>query len=411
MQYTEAVEWMFKQFPSYQNIGKNAYKPDLGNIQALCDTLSIHLSKTKFVHIAGTNGKGSTTNMLASIFMEAGYKVGIFTSPHLLDFRERIAINERLITEEKVIQFCEKLISSNLKFSPSFFEITFAMALTHFTEGECVICFIETGLGGRLDATNLITPILSVITNISLDHTDLLGNTLGEIAFEKAGIIKKGVPVIIGEYHPETLTVFQKKAKETDSLIHFAFDNHNNESGISYTTINERTVKKTITQLKKLGFTITDQNISDGIKNLSINRNFTGRFQIIQDNPLVIIDVAHNEAGLAKTFGTIQEIKKGKLHIIYGTSSDKDLSRILPLFPFEANYYFTQFSSERSCTLSELQQKTTKSELNIDFFKNIEESIKSVKKSINEEDTLLITGSFFLISDFLKLFSEKYLQI
>lgn len=410
MQYSEAIDWLFQQFPSYQNIGKSAYKPDLGNIEQLCEILQINHSHLKYIHVAGTNGKGSTSNMLSSILMEAGYKVGTFTSPHLIDFRERIAINETLIPEDHVISFCKIIQEQNLCFEPSFFEITFAMALKHFIETSCDICVIETGLGGRLDATNIITPILSVITNISLDHTDLLGDTLPKIAFEKAGIIKKNVPVVIGEFNPETMQIFIEKAIRSNSTIHLAYEEFELEEPNNYKTINERTVKCCIKQLNFLGFIISDKHITNGIINLIKNRNFIGRFQVIQQNPQTIIDVSHNEAGIKKSFELLKKIEKGRLHIIFGASSDKNLNDILALFPINASYYFTVFSSNRSCTKEELIEKSKKSNLSVLFFDSLVETITYTKTIVNKEDTLFITGSFFLISDFIKLFSLNRLQ-
>lgn len=409
MHYSEAIDWLFQQFPSYQNIGKSAYKPDLGNIEQLCVCLGIKHSYLKYIHIAGTNGKGSTSNMLSSILMEAGYKVGTFTSPHIIDFRERIAINDELIPESTVISFCQEVQENNLSFEPSFFEITFAMALKHFLNTNCEICIIETGLGGRLDATNIITPILSVITNISLDHTDLLGDTITKIAFEKAGIIKPNVPIIIGEHHPETVNVFQEKALKNNATIHYAFEEFALEDTNNYKAINERTVKCTVKKLNTLGFTISKQHIKNGIDNLIKNRNFIGRFQIIEQNPLTILDVSHNEAGLKKTFELLKSTQKGNLHIVFGASSDKNLTEILPVFPTNASYYFTVFSSKRSCTKQELINKSRNTHLNILFFDSLEETFNHIKPIVNKEDTLLITGSFFLISDFMKLFLLNHL--
>ncbi len=409
MHYSEAIDWLFQQFPSYQNIGKSAYKPDLGNIEQLCECLRINHTHLKYVHIAGTNGKGSTSNLLSSVLMEAGYKVGTFTSPHIIDFRERIAINDEMIPESAVISFCQEIQENKLSFEPSFFEITFAMALKHFLNTNCEICIIETGLGGRLDATNIITPILSVITNISLDHTDFLGDTIAKIAFEKAGIIKPNVPLIIGEHHPDTLNVFQEKALKNNSTIHYAFEEFELKETNNYKAINERTVKCTVKKLNTLGFTISKQHVKNGIDNLIKNRNFIGRFQIIEQNPLTIIDVSHNEAGLKSTFELLKKVQHGKLHILFGASSDKNLEDILLLFPKDASYYFTVFSSNRSCTKKELIHKSRNTHLNILFFDSLEETLIHTKTIVNKEDTLLITGSFFLISDFIKLFSINHL--
>jgi dihydrofolate synthase/folylpolyglutamate synthase len=283
------------------------------------------------------------------------------------------------------------------------------MALKHFLDTNCEICIIETGLGGRLDATNIITPILAVITNISLDHTDLLGDTITKIAGEKAGIIKPNVPVIIGEHHPETVNVFQEKALKNNATIHYAFEEIELEESNNYKAINERTVKCTVKKLNTLGFTISKQHIKNGIDNLIKNRNFIGRFQIIEQNPLTILDVSHNEAGLKKTFELLKSTQKGNLHIVFGASSDKNLTEILPIFPTNASCYFTVFSSKRSCTKQELINKSRNTQLNILFFDSLEETFNHLKPIVNKEDTLLITGSFFLISDFIKLFSLNHL--
>jgi dihydrofolate synthase/folylpolyglutamate synthase len=283
------------------------------------------------------------------------------------------------------------------------------MAIKHFIDMKCAICVIETGLGGRLDATNIITPILSIITNISLDHTDLLGDTISKIAFEKAGIIKPNIPIIIGEFDPKTLPVFQEKAKQTNSEILYAFEEFTLPDMSNYKERNERTVFCAVRKLNDLGFSISNKHLDLGINNLQKNRNFIGRFQIIENTPLTIIDVSHNHAGLSNTFELLKKVQKGKLHIIFGASSDKNLQDILPLFPKDASYYFTVFSSLRSCTKDELIQKSHNSQLNILFFDSLEETISQTKTIVNKEDTLIITGSFFLISDFFKLFSSKYL--
>lgn len=407
MDYQTTIDWLFKQFPSYQQIGKKAYKPDLGNITQLCEHLNLDFSSLKFVHVAGTNGKGSTTNLIASICIEAGLKTGVFTSPHLLDFRERIAINSDLIAHEEVIVFCEKIKALN--FSPSFFEITFAMALSHFISNKCEICIIETGLGGRLDATNIITPILSIITNISLDHTDLLGETISEIAFEKAGIIKQNQPVIIGEASTESLKVFEKVASERNANLHVVPENQINYI-IDYKTINENTVKYCIPFLRKY-FNITQQHIIQGIENISKNRNFLGRFQYVEHSPNVILDVAHNPAGIEQLFHLVnQQSFEGKLYIIYGASSDKNIEEIISLFPKDSIISFCEFSTERTMKIENFKQISSKFNLKFNFFNKIQDAYNNSKNFVNKEDTIIITGSFFLISDFLHFFSPKHLQ-
>jgi len=406
MDYSATIEWLFKQFPSYQQIGKKAYKPDLGNIIQLCNHLQLDYNSLKNVHVAGTNGKGSTTNLLASICIEAGLKTGVFTSPHLLDFRERIAINSELISQKEVITFCEKI--KNLDFSPSFFEITFAMALAHFIANKCDICIIETGLGGRLDATNIITPILSIITNISLDHTDLLGETISEIAFEKAGIIKQNKPVIIGEASSESLKVFEKVASERNSDLHIVPENQTDR--LDYKTINENTVKYSIPFLRDY-FNITQQHIIQGIENIFKNRNFIGRFQYFEHSPNVILDVAHNPAGIEQLFNLVnQQTFDGQLHIIYGASSDKNVKEIISLFPKDAIISFCEFSTDRTMKIENFKQISSNFNLKFNFFHTIQDAFSLTKNTVNKNDTIIITGSFFLISDFLHFFSPKHLQ-
>ena len=406
MDYTATIEWLFKQFPSYQQIGKKAYKPDLGNIIQLCNHLQLDYNSLKYVHVAGTNGKGSTTNLLASICIEAGLKTGVFTSPHLLDFRERIAVNSDLIPQEEVILFCEKI--RNLDFSPSFFEITFAMALAHFIKHKCDICIVETGLGGRLDATNIITPILSIITNISLDHTDLLGETISEIAFEKAGIIKQNQPVVIGETSSESLKVFEKIASERNSDLHIVPENQTDQ--LDYKTINENTVKYSITFLREY-FNITQKHIIQGIENIFKNRNFLGRFQYFEHSPNVILDVAHNPAGIEQLFKLVnQQICDGRLYFIYGASSDKNVDEIISLFPKDSFISFCEFSTERTMKIEKFKQISSNFNLKFNFFHSIQEAYNNAKNSVNKNDTIIITGSFFLISDFLRFFSPNHLQ-
>jgi len=341
--------------------------------------------------------------------MEAGYKTGIFTSPHINDFRERIAVNNVLIQEENVISFVKIIQSIEWSTKPSFFEISFALALFHFNAENCDVCIIETGLGGRLDATNIISPILSIITNISLDHTDILGDTVEEIAFEKAGIIKKNTPVIIGEFQENTYPVFLQKAKEVNSTIYNTWDNEISDNQLffqtNYQIKNEKTVRTAIPLLINQGFNISEQNVETGIKNLSINTSFKGRLQIISNHPTVILDVAHNEAGINELIQHLNMNEGGQLHIIYGASSDKKIDSILTLFPANSNIYFCSFSNERSFTLELFKKTVTNKYLIKNYFHSIKEAYEHLFQAVNKEDTILITGSFFLISDFFKFFS------
>lgn len=403
--YSKTIDWLFQQFPSYQAIGAAAYKPDLGNIIHLLDELRNPEKELRFIHVAGSNGKGSTSSLLASILKESGEKVGLFTSPHIQDFRERIRVNGEMISEQSVIDFCRPFQSNQLQIEPSFFEITFAMALEHFKKEACTICVIETGLGGRLDATNCITPLLSVITNISLEHTQFLGNTLEEIAFEKAGIVKPSVPVIIGETTEETKDVFTKQAELRKSSIHWAEDFISNELFHfpllgSYQRKNFRTVQCALEILIQKGFSITQETIQRGLDHLAENTGFYGRMQLVSKEPNLILDVSHNVDGIQKTLESIQHIIQGQLHIVYGTSSDKNYEEIVDLFPSDAQLYFSTFTNLRSISIEQIEQLMDKKELKAKVFSNVKDAIKEAQLTANKEDTILVFGSFFLISDF-----------
>ena len=412
--YTEIIDWLFQQFPSYQTIGAAAYKPDLGNCELLCTLLDNPERQLKFIHIAGTNGKGSTASMLASILTASGEKVGLFTSPHILDFKERIRINGQTISEEEVINFCRQIQEQPLDFNPSFFEITFAMGLYYFKREQCTICVIETGLGGRLDATNIILPLVSVITNISLEHTQFLGNTLGEIAKEKAGIIKESVPVVIGESTAETLPVFEHMSRSTHSELFLC---NTEESSLPYSLPllgnfqekNLRTVLRTLEVLKSKGFSISETDIEHGLKNLPTNTGFYGRMQSIQESPLTILDVSHNYDGVKKTLQSVQELTKGKLHILYGTSSDKNYEEIISLFPNTCKINLCTFSSFRSLTVQQMEQLAEKMVPKPVVYTDVVHAISTIQSTANKEDTILVFGSFFLISDFFEKKSKKHL--
>lgn len=402
--YQEAIDWLFNQFPAYQNMGQLAYKADLSNIIYLCEELEIDYPSLKYIHVAGTNGKGSTCNMLSTALKLKNYKTGLFTSPHIHDFRERIRINDALISEQSVLDFCNLVQDKNWNIQPSFFEITWAMALMYFIDQKCDICVIETGLGGRLDSTNIITPILSIITNISIDHIAILGDTLEKIAFEKAGIIKKGVPVIIGETVDKTKPVFLQKAKECGSEIIFAEERASEESfhhlPDSYQYRNERTVRAAFDALNELGFAMSSQEVSNSIQEAEKNPLFHGRFEVVSQAPLTILDVAHNEAGIKQMLETLKGVQRGKLHIIYGGSSDKDLKSIIKLFPADSNFYFSEFKNERTAKMEEMKLISENLKLNSKYFLQLSDALHSAQLSANKTDTILITGSFFLISDY-----------
>jgi len=404
--YFSEVNWLFKQFPSYQMMGAKAFKPTLVNSWKIMEFLNSPQKKVKCIHVAGTNGKGSTCSMLASILTESGYKVGLFTSPHIKDFRERIRINGIQISEQQVIDFINKVKDTNLDFEPSFFEITFGMAIEYFANENCDVCIIETGLGGRLDATNVVEPILSVITNISLEHTAMLGNTVEEIAFEKGGIIKKDVPVVLGETLPQLYPIFEELAEQNDSKVHYASkitSELNFQSPLlgEHQKENLRTVLKACEILKNQSFSISDNLIQQGLTNLYLNTGFFGRLQVVSTSPLTIFDVSHNPAGIQASLEAIQGIKTGNLHIIYGTSADKDVSAVVPFFPKDAHYYFTEFNNDRSMEINLLKTEVQKIGLSkCDFFTHSKDALNQAQHNANHEDTIIAIGSFFLISDF-----------
>ncbi len=402
--YEKSINWLFEQFPAYQKIGAVAYKPDLSNTLSLCKQLNIDFNQLQYIHVAGTNGKGSTSNMIASICMEKGLKTGLFTSPHIHDFRERIIVDGIQISEERVVSFCQQIRNLTLEVSPSFFEITWALTLSHFIESKCDICVIETGLGGRLDSTNIISPILSIITHIGMDHVAILGDTLEKIAFEKAGIIKPKIPVVIGETLPETISVFETSAKTQNSTVFWAekeeFTNTFHFPTESYQWKNERSVRTSMRALNTIGFDFSESEIENGIKNTKNNTGFRGRFEIIAHDPLTIVDVAHNVDGIKQLLQTLKPKVSGQLHIVYGTSSDKDLDSILSLFPKDAKFYLTEFNSERSAKIADLRKSAETIGLNATYFLKMKEAVETAQQSANKTDTILITGSFFLISDF-----------
>lgn len=402
--YKETVDWLFQQFPSYQNSGANAYKPSLDNILKLCAKFDNPQNQLTFIHVAGTNGKGSTCSMLASILTEANYKVGLFTSPHISDFKERIRIDGEKVDEAFIIATTNKIKEAQLDFEPSFFEISFLLALLYFKQEKARICIIETGLGGRLDATNCITPILSLITNISIEHTQFLGNTLPLIAMEKGGIIKPGIPVIIGSHQDETDLVFKEIAKNNHSIITFSEDNPIDVPSDfpllgCYQHQNFQLAINGLNEIKNL-FPVSINDIKNGLINLSKNSGLMGRMQVQSTNPLVIYDVSHNPAGIEATLKSVISLTNGELYIVYGTSSDKDLNSIFALFPKNAHYYLTEFNNERSAKSADLLKFNKEFELSATIFKSATEALSQAQSTANKVDTILVFGSFFLISDY-----------
>lgn len=410
MNYPETIDWLFQQFPAYHHLGAQAYNPGLKNIAELSAFFNHPEKELRFVHVGGTNGKGSVSNMLASILTESGEKVGLFTSPHLFDFTERIRINGIPIEEQFVIDFCEKVKKHSWSIEPSFFEITWMMALQYFHRNQCTLVIAEVGLGGRLDATNIIQPLISVITNIGLDHVNILGDTREKIAFEKAGIIKKNTPVVLGELDPETYPVFETVSKERNSAIRIP----NTECTIPQTIIgyqigNYRIVSAVCDYLEEKGFSCNQATREKGIENLKKNTGFFGRMEMISTEPLILVDCAHNAEGIRALLNSIQTLNKGTLHCIYGTSSDKDLDSILDEFPTDAHFYFTTFTNPRSAQLEDLREKVGSRLEKKQFFNSALKAFSKAQETANKADTLLIFGSFFLVYDFFDFFFKNSL--
>ncbi len=403
MNYQDTVNWMFRQLPMYQNKGKSAYKKDLSNILLLSGHLGNPQENFKSIHVAGTNGKGSTSHMLASILQEAGYKVGLYTSPHLKDFRERIRINGKVISKQFVIGFIKRNKTFFEKNQLSFFEMTVGMAFDYFAKQNIDIAVIEVGLGGRLDSTNIITPELSVITNIGFDHMKFLGNTLEKIAGEKAGIIKQNIPVVIGETQMETKTVFETKVKAVNSTIYFADQLVNSvlESDLkgSYQTHNIKTVIQSITVLRALGFQISESELKKGLLSVVKNTGLQGRWQVLGQNPKIICDTAHNKEGLTQAIEQLQSEQFDKLHIVFGVVKDKDLNALIPLLPVNATYYFCKPDIQRGLDTKELQSAFTKYGLIGNTYQSVEIAYRSSISNAKKDDLIYVGGSTFVVAE------------
>ena len=427
MTYEQTLGFLFSQLPAYHLIGKAAYKNDLSNTLALDDYFRHPHLRFKTIHVAGTNGKGSVSHLIASVLQEAGYKTGLYTSPHLKDFRERIKINGIMISENEVIAFVEnnKEIIRSLK--PSFFELTVAMAFDFFAKNNINIAVIEVGLGGRLDSTNIINPILSVITNIGHDHMDLLGDSFNKIAIEKAGIIKKKVPVVIGETQPGTKEIFISRAAKMESEIIFAdqsFSCHLEENNIKtgerkyiirdirnnssfegitvlggdYQSKNLVSVYQVFKSVKGI-LHFSDNNIINGISRVIINTGLSGRWQILSHNPLTICDTGHNKEGLEYVLNQINRIPKTGLHMVIGFVNDKDLSSVLPLFPKDAHYYFTKASVPRALDEEILMKKAEEYGLNGKCYPDVKSAMKTAAKYATVNDMIFVGGSTFIVAD------------
>jgi len=424
MNYNQTLEYLFTQLPMFSRVGAAAYKADLTNTIKLCEALGNPQQQFKSIHIAGTNGKGSTSHMLASILQTAGYKTGLYTSPHLVDFRERIKIDGDYCSTKFVIAFTEKIKPLIEEIQPSFFEITVAMAFSYFAEQKVDIAVIEVGLGGRLDSTNIITPEVSVITNIGLDHTQFLGDTIPQIAGEKAGILKKDIPCVISEYTSETKPVFEAAAINTTltyasdlftvlssnySHEYLQVDVANNITGASatykldlngnYQSKNVLGVLTAVGILQTKGWQITNQQILDGLSHVKINTGLYGRWQVIGNNPTTVVDVAHNVAGIQTLLEQIALLPYPTLHLVFGMVKDKDINSVLALLPAHATYYFTKAQIERAIDAHELQQKAGAYGLQGNIYLTVNEAIAAAKKQAQATDLIVVYGSVFLVGE------------
>ena len=400
MTYKKTIDWMFSQLPMYQRQGKAAFKKDLTNIIDFCNTLENPQYKFKSIHVGGTNGKGSTSHILSSVLQEAGYKVGLYTSPHLKNFTERIRINGEEVSQPFVVDFISKHKNFLESKQLSFFEMTVGMAFEYFATQHVDIAIIEVGLGGRLDSTNIINPEVSVITNIGYDHTQFLGDTLKEIAFEKAGIIKNNTPVVIGEDQDEVMDVFLKKASEMIADIHFSSDKkHEYTTDLlgSYQRKNIKTALQTLEVLK--GFTILKTHIREGLLNVVKNTNFKGRWQILKEQPKVICDTAHNKEGLQIVLDQLANQSIKNLHIVLGVVNDKKLEELLPLFPKHANYYFCTPDIPRGLDKHELEVKANLFGLLGSTYESVNEAYLQAVSNAEKEDLVFIGGSTFVVAE------------
>lgn len=424
MDYNESLEWLFAQLPIFSRVGAAAYKPGLERSEALASFFGNPERKLRCIHIAGTNGKGSVSNLIAAALQAQGYRTALYTSPHLVDFRERMRINGEMIPEAKVVAFVNKWREGNYKGDkPSFFELTMMMAFDWFAAENVDYAVIETGMGGRLDSTNIITPLLSVITNISFDHTQFLGDTLAKIAGEKAGIIKRGVPVVIGEADSETEPVFREKAIETGSPIREAYRETDDESNSAlecsltgdYQKKNINTARVALDELRKCGVKISDEAMHVGFRDVEKLTGFKGRWTVIEENPLVICDTGHNEAGLSYNLAQLERLRSGRnggtLRFVIGFVSDKDVDHILQLFPRDAEYYVTQAIIPRAMPWQDLTAKCIEEGLDARGFPNVKEAFEAAlsdTKAVDSQkrDILYVGGSTFIVADFLATFNK-----
>lgn len=427
MTYPQVLDFIYAQLPMFHRIGAAAFKKDLGNTYALLDYLGNPQHKFKSIHVGGTNGKGSTSHLLSAVLQAKGLKTGLYVSPHYRDFRERIKVNGQYITRQYVIDFVEKMKPVIAEVQPSFFELTVAMAFDYFVQRKVDVAVIEVGLGGRLDSTNVITPVLSVITNISYDHMQFLGNTLPEIAGEKAGIIKPGVPVVIGETHPESAPVFRAKAQAENAPIYFA-DQHLQVKTLEedashtyfevrqegqlryphlaanlhgdYQRLNLQTVLQALNCLPT-DWGIDDESILTGLKNLVPLTRFMGRWQVLGQNPLIIADSAHNEAGIQLAMQQLAKIPREKVHLVLGVVRDKDLDKMLPQLPVEGIYYFAKPDIPRGLEAEVLQEAAAAQGRKGKAYSSVKNALKAARRQAKPEDVIYVGGSIFVLAEIL----------
>ena len=400
MTYQQCLDWLFSQLPMYQRKGTIAYKADIGNIVQVTEKLGNPHQDFKSIHIAGTNGKGSTSHLLASVLQEAGYKIGLYTSPHLKDFRERIRINGEMIKQEDVIQFITENKGWFSHIGMSFFEMTVALAFHHFAKEKVDIAVIEVGLGGRLDSTNIIKPELSIITNIGLDHTELLGDSIQKIAREKGGIIKPKTPILIGRKQHQTESIFDEIAKKNHSKLYYA-ENCDIDIGLKgdYQYENKNTAYTAIKILKTLNWNILDKHIIKGFKNVQYNAKLLGRWMTLGKSPTIICDTGHNIDGIKLIVEQIEKTQYDNLHIIFGVVNDKSIESILKLLPKKAQYYFCQAQIPRAMNVNLLYTKAQKHKLIGDCFKSVKDAFKNAKSVAKKNDLIFVGGSTFIVAE------------
>jgi len=418
MTYQETIDYLYHQLPFFERVGGSAYKAGLDTSKRMDNFLGNPHRRYKTIHVAGTNGKGSTSHMLAAILQATGYKTGLYTSPHLKDFRERIRVNGEMIPQQKVIDFVQTYAAAFEPLHPSFFELTMEMAFDYFAAEQVDIAVIEVGLGGRLDSTNIITPILSIITNISFDHQQFLGDTLEKIASEKAGIIKPHVPVLIGEAEGSVKEVFTNHAQLADSPLYFAEEmlhlQHEEHSDSFYNTEygnikpglkgfyqekNLATVLAAVNLLRQQGIELPVNSVQQGIEQVAELTGLQGRWQVLQHQPLIICDTGHNEAGIRYVMQQLLQLSYRQLHIVFGMVSDKNPSKILPLLPQQAIYYFTQAAIPRALECHQLQQQAALLDLKGTAYPSVKEAITMAKQAANDDDVIFIGGSSYVVAE------------